>query len=219
MSPAPARLALIALLLGAAAPATAQEPCHTARPGMAVLVSGIRTELADGAQLNGLEAGLEARDRFGGFHFTAGAGYALFEDAPGKAIAARVRVERRLFERLGLTVCGALLGGGSVLHADPGGAWTVAGGAALTATRSFQAGDFTLSPYLGVRGLGARTSGEIVGGDFTATGWGVGGEGGIGADRGLFSAALRVTVDGLDAALGPLPYPTIAVRLVVGWRL
>lgn len=207
------------VLLAIAAPAAGQDGCAEGGGGMAVFAGAIRPELGSGESITGLEVGLEGSDRIAGLHLTAGFGYTVFEDAEGHPVSARLRLEHALGEIAGITLCGALLGGGSFLYEDADGAWTAAGGAALTASRPFRSGGVVLTPYLGVRGLGARSTGEVLGADFVATGAGVGVEGGIGAAARWFAGALRVTADGLDAGLGPMPYPTLAVRLVLGWRL
>ena len=220
MIPVPSRGAAAAgVLLALAAPAAGQEACAAGTGGMALTTAAVRPELASGESITGLEFGFEGRDRIGGLHLSAALGYTMFDDAEGAPVSARVRLEHPLGEVMGITLCGALLGGGSLLYEDADGAWTAAGGAALTASRPFRSGDVVLTPYLGVRGLGARATGEILGGDFVARGAGVGVEGGLGAVAGWFDGALRVTADGLDPALGPMPYPTLVVRLVLGWRL
>lgn len=215
----PAAMVLAAALLLAASPgAAAQGGCLDASRGHVAANAGIvRVEVAGGRTIGGVEAGVEGGGRFGPIHVSAGAGYTVLDDAPGNPVSLRIRAERALVELVGITLCGALLGGGTVISSGGDRAWTGAGGAALTAARPL--GSATrVTPYLGVRGLGGRAGGEVLGEEIVATGGSLGVEGGIAVEAGRFAGAVRATADGFDPGLGPTPYPALAVRLVVGWR-
>lgn len=209
---------LLAGLHGAVAPAVAQE-CATDDAAVLLSIAAVSWPLAGGGHSRGVESAA------GGTHVlgTTAVSGSLFYTMPNAGrvhpLGARLRLERPLLELAGVTLCGGLLGGGSAARDGEDGAWTAAGGAVVGVTRRLSTARLSISPWVGARGLGARTSGEILGESFVTSGLSLGVEAGVGVSSGRAVGALRVTADGFAAALGATPYPSLAVRLVAGWRL
>lgn len=219
--PVPLRVALatVFLLVPATMPATAQAPCEGAGGVTASVAAGpVRYELLGGRASRGLEAGVEVGTRVAGFGVRGSIHRVLMSDAPADPTGARVLVTREVFRIAGIRLCGAAHAGAATTSAGSDRATSIAGGLGLLTAARLQAGGVTIAPFLGVRALGARTSGEVLGEGLSATGGSVGGEGGVAASLGRGHAALRVSTDRFDPALGATPYPRLAIRLSVGWR-
>ncbi|HUG41736.1 MAG TPA: hypothetical protein VMM12_14700 [Longimicrobiales bacterium] len=209
-----------AALLAGVLPVAAQEECAaTGSAGVALSGAALRSDLAGGDAAEGIELGVEGRLAGGGFTLSAGLQHATFDGAAARPLSGRLRITRPVARLLGVTFCAAGLMGGASVAAGEDEAWTVAGGLAVVGARQVPTGGFVLVPYVGVRGLGARSTGNILGQDFAATGAALGVEAGVGLARERIAGALRFSADGLDPGLGPMPYPSLALRLVAGWRL
>lgn len=216
------RLAAIAAgLLGAlvaAAPAAGQE-CRAADAAVLLSAGLVRSPLADGGHTRGVEAGI------GGaypIHRTVLSGSVSATVPRGgrvRPVAVRVRLERPLLDLFGLTACGGLLAGGSAARDGEDGAWTAAGGAVVGVARRLEVEGVAILPWIGARGLGARTAGEVLGRSVVATGVSLGVEGGVELEAERLLGAVRVTADRFDAGLGATPYPSLAIRLIGGFRL
>lgn len=209
---------LLVALHGAAAPAVAQE-CSTGDAAVLLSVGHVSWPLAGGGHSRGVESGAGGAYALGRTTVSGSLFYTVPDAGRARPLGARLRLERPLLELAGVTLCGGLLGGGSAARDGEDEAWTAAGGAVVGVTRRLSIARLSISPWVGARGLGARTSGEILGEPFVTTGLSLGVGAGVGVSSGRAVGALRVTADGFDAALGATPYPSLALRLVAGWRL
>ena len=198
-------------------PAAAQE-CRADGSAALASLALVRTPLANGGHVTGLEAGIGGAHAVGGTAL-AGTLFGTVGEGRGRPIGVRLRLERPLLQVGGFTLCGGLLAGGSTVRAGEDGAWTAAGGVLVGASRRLSTRRLTIAPWVGARGLGARTTGEILDEEFVTTGLSLGVEAGVGVSGDRVMGALQVTADGFDAGLGATPYPALAVRLVAGWRL
>lgn len=213
----------LVILLGLAAPAAGQDHCGDRGDAAGVRVSAIagavRYDLAGDRASDGVELGLEAGLRAGGFGIRGGLHHVLLGDAPANPTTARLRLTREVLRIAGVGLCGVALAGGSVVSSGSDNAVTVGGGIGITAAARLAAGSsLTVAPFLGARLLGASATGEVLGESFSVSGGSVGGEGGVAVASGRTHAALRLSMDGFDPALGATSYPALALRLSLGWR-
>jgi hypothetical protein len=117
----------------------------------------------------------------------------------------------------GWLLCTAAHGGATRTSADAGSTLVVAAGVGVGVFGP-ELGAFRVRPHIEARGLGARTSGSILGMDAAGTGFSAGATAGATTifDRVLIS--LAGSVDGFAGGLGVTPYPGRALRLGVGYR-
>ncbi|MBW3554103.1 MAG: hypothetical protein KY466_11355 [Gemmatimonadetes bacterium] len=209
---------LLVALHAAAAPAVAQA-CSTGEAAVLFSIGHVSWPLAGGGHSRGMESGAGGAYALGSTAVSGSLFYTMPNAGRARPLGARLRLERPLLELAGVTLCGGLLGGGSAARDGEDGAWTAAGGAVVGLTRRLSTARLSISPWVGARGLGARTNGDILGESFVTSGLSLGVEAGVGVSSGRAVGALRVTADRFDAALGATPYPSLAVRLVAGWRL
>lgn len=212
----------LVVLLGIAGPAAAQDRCgepgDVGRTRVSAIVGAVRYDLVGDRVSDGVEVGLEAGARAAGFGIRGGVHRVLLGDAPTDPTTARLRLMREVFRVAGIGLCGVALAGGSRVSSGSDAAVTIGGGIGLIAGARFAMGRIAVAPFVGARALGARSTGDVLGQEFSASGGSVGVEGGVGAAHGRAHGALRFSMDGFDPALGATPYPGLALRLALGWR-
>lgn len=139
-------------------------------------------------------------------------------DGPDPAIVRAAAAVRLIRFPGGTAVCATGRGGSAFLNVDGERSSVMAGGIGVRVARAFAPGTLQLEPFAEARGLAARSGGTILGVDVEASGLAVGVAGGVGASIGRVTAALSASLDGFDGGLGVTPYPSAAVRAMVGVR-
>jgi hypothetical protein len=115
-------------------------------------------------------------------------------------------------------LCGVGHGGASRLAVEGEAVTVLAGGIGLRLALPMRLGGGMAAPYVEIRGLSARSAGELLGVDLGASGLGLGGEGGARLSLGPLTAAFSVSADGFASGLGLTPYPSAVGELMLGIR-
>lgn len=212
-------VSLVVTLLGLAwaGPASAQA-CAGAGQGISAgpAVGLVHYEFGDGT--DGLELGARLRWR-GSFGEAALEPYVLSLDgALTRPIGVRGSFSLPLLELMGVSLCADVMAGATRFDWEDDSGLTAAAGAGATASTTIALGGTVLVPFLGARGIGATTSGEVLGLELDASGASFGVEGGAEVAAGRVDVRASVSVDGFAAGLGPTPYPARSLRLAIGWR-
>lgn len=127
----------------------------------------------------------------------------------------RAAVTYPVIRLAGIDLCAVGHGGVARFSFEGDAGAVMAGGIGATLAPSMAG---PVQPFLSVRGLGARTTGTVLGLEIDASGLSFGAEAGIAL---LFGpAAIRVsgTLDGFDDGLGITPYPGHSAELAVQLR-
>lgn len=208
-----APLAVSTLLLVASPGPTSAQSCTTASAGWSAgpVAGAVEYDVAEG--LSGVDWGVEVGQ--GGDRLATRIGYGRVELSNGRVTPQVVRGSARgpVAEIRGVQLCVAVHGGGSRFASDDDHATTLAGGLGLGLAGRTVLGTTPVVPYLEVRGLGARTSGEVLDLSLEGTGWSVGAEAGAVAGFGRVELRVSGSLDGLAAGLGVTPYAARALRL------
>lgn len=206
----------MAILLAAVLPCAAagQTPCSaTTGRGVGVEIGFVQLPLAGGNLAEGLSVGPTFGGSRGDLVFAATAEYTVLEEGAARPLGVRARAARQVASVAGVHACAALLTGAVLTAEDENSSVNLAGGLGATLTRPFELAGLRVTPFAGVRGLGAWTSASILGREVSSGGLSFGGEGGLAAGRGPWTLALRISSDAFDPALGATPYPDLAVRV------
>lgn len=219
--PAPQALRAVLLLLALAplpAAAAAQTACTDAPPGVTVAgaAAAVHYDFAGGSQ--GAELGGEVTWRARRLETVASVFGIFMEGAAVRPVGVRGGVSSPLVEVAGVRLCGDATAGVTGFSGDGDAGTTVAGGLGATVATTLPLGAAYLTPFVGVRGVGAAVSGEVLGTDLAATGAGLGGTGGLAFRRGRLGVRASASLDGLAGGLGATAFPARAFRLVAGWR-
>lgn len=201
--------AVLALLPGLAAPLAAQR-CGILLEGSSATVTGAggyaRYDIGSDGVLGGGDLAVAA----GPVGLQAGYRAGPFDPDPVHLVNAVMAAPILRAESMAL--CGTLHGGLAMASVGDDSTNSLAGGAGLR----LALGNGGVASYVEVRGLAARTSGDVWGVDVDLAGYSIGGEAGIQAALGSFTLRLVGALDGLDGGLGVTPYPGATAQVGLG---
>lgn len=207
-------MALTAALAAAGPSAAHAQRCGVGRAWVGAAGGYAHYDVAGGT--NATEVGADLGLHLGGVAFQAGYRRILPESGIADPDGVRLSLGIPVMDVVGLGVCLVGHGGGTRYAAEGETGTTAVGGFGLRLERSLASG--RVLPFVEVRALGASLTGEALGIDVDATGYSVGGEGGVEAALGGLRVAGAVSVDGFDPGLGVTPYPALGIRLGLGLR-
>lgn len=205
----------LALLLLVVPASTAGQGCAIPAGGLVSVEAGfVRYDVADrqtGVEWGG-DVGLGSRE----VAFRAGYRRIEFDNGVAPDVV-RASLHGRLGVVDGWHHCIVAYGGASRFETDADDGLVLAGGVGFAT--AYPLGRTGIVPFIEVRGLAARTTGTILDTDIEESGLSVGLEAGLSVYRGRVQLRAAGSMDGFSPALGVTPYPTQAIRLVMGFRL
>ncbi len=207
--------AVLVLLLAAGLPAAASAQACGLAHGAGISAAGGWVHYDLGAGVDGYSAGADLALAAGPVALRAGYRRMLLEGDTDPDVL-RLALALPVVRVLGVDVCATGYAGGARFAIADDSGLALAGGLGVTLAVSRPVGPAGIAPFVTVRGLGAQTTGTVLGFDLDASGLSLGVEGGLAAVLGPFDLRLTGSLDGFDSGLGTTPYPARSVELAVG---